>query len=156
MLSAYAIYIRDKNGNFRDRLVDITQLTLVEALNDIGSWSIKSTTPEQCPFQSGDGIVVFRNGDYYYSGVLTSIKETYDGYNELYTWTASGQNDLVYLEWRLIYPDPTTLDPNEAAYYTETAPLGIVVSHLIDKNIGPDAFPVRKLKFLTSVNLQDT
>ena len=156
MLSSYGIYIRSKNGGFRDRLTDVTSLSIVEALNDVGSWRIKSTTPGKCPFQAGDGIVVYKNGEYYYSGMMTSIEETYDGYNGLYNWTASGQNDLVYLEWRVAYPDPATLNTTIDAYYTDTDSLGMVIKNLIEKNMGSQAIDARKLSIFDEVQVLDT
>ena len=155
MLNQYAIYIRNNAGTFRDRLTDVTELSIVEAYNDVGSWSVKSTTAATCPFRGGDGIVIYRNGAYYYSGVLTEVKETYDGYSGLYTWTASGQNELTYLARRIVYPNPASLNPNAGTYYTDSGTLGAVVKRLIDKNIGPDAVTERKLGFLDEVEIQD-
>ncbi len=155
MLNQYAIYIRNNAGTFRDRLTDVTELSIVEAYNDVGSWSVKSTTAGTCPFRAGDGIVIYRNGAYYYSGVLTEVKETYDGYTGLYTWTASGQNELVYLARRIVYPNPASLNPNAGTYYTDSGTLGAVVKNLIDKNIGPDAVTERQLAFLDEVEIQD-
>ncbi len=144
MYSDYAIYIRDREGNFRDRIVNIESLDIIESLNDPGSWTIKSTTPERCPFMAGDGIVVYKNGQYYYSGVLKKISENYDGYDEQYKWTASGASDLEYLKRRIVYVDPETGSTTEDAYYTATGPFGNVIKDLIDKNLGPLAMKVRR------------
>ena len=62
MFSDYAIYIRDRSGTFRDRIMNVTSVDIIETLNESGTWTIKSTTPEPCPFRSGDGIVLYKNG----------------------------------------------------------------------------------------------
>lgn len=151
MYSDYAIYIRDKEGNFRDRLVNIESLDIIESLNDPGTWTIKSTTPERCPFTAGDGIVVYKNGKYYYSGVLKKISENYDGYDAQYKWTASGASDLEFLKRRIVYVDPETGSTTENAYYTATGTLGNVIKDLIDRNLGPLAMEPRREPFVAEI-----
>ena len=148
MLGNYTIYIRDKNGYFRDRLTDITTLQIIEKVNDVGSWSIKSKTKEKCPFRAGDGIVVYKKGRYYYSGVLTSIREDYSGYDLLYEWTASGASDLMFLQWRICYPDPITLDLDTVSHYTDSGFVGSVSQRIIDLNVGISAHGERQVPFL--------
>ena len=151
MLSDFAIYIRDINGSFRDRLIDITSVSIIEVLNDVGSWTIKSTTTERCPFQIGEGIVVYRNGEYYYSGQLTKIAEEYDGYSELYTWTVQGRSDLDYLNRRVCYPDPATGDTTTVSHYTDSGFLADVIERLINKNLGTEALSERREVLYSSV-----
>jgi len=144
MFSDYAIYIRGKDGYFRDRLVDIESVHIIEMLNDPGSWTINSTTPEPCPFVAGDGIVVYKNGKYYYSGLLKKVSEEYDGYDHMYKWSAQGASDLEFLNRRICYVDTETGSTTEEAYYTDSGSLGAVVKRLIDRNIGPDAMRIRR------------
>lgn len=144
MFSEYAIYIRNKDGLFRDRLVDIGSVDIIETLNNVGSWTIKSTTPEPCPFTSGDGIVIYKNGKYYYSGLLKKISEDYDGYDHTYKWTAQGTSDLEFLNRRICYVDPETGSTTQNAYYTDSGYFGAVIKRLIDRNIGPDAMAERQ------------
>ena len=144
MFSDYAIYIRSKDGKFRDRLVNVESVDIIEMLNDPGSWTIESTTPEPCPFVSGDGIVVYKNGKYYYSGLLKKIIESYDGYDHMYKWTAQGASDLEFLNRRICYVDPATGSTTVDAYYTDSGAFGLVIKHLIDRNIGPDAMIERQ------------
>ena len=155
MISSYSVYIRSKDGTYRDRLLAISSMSFLETLNDVGSWTIKSTTPDQCPFTAGDGIVVYRNGTYYYSGVLTNIRETYDGFSGLYDWTASGQSDLAFLSWRVAYPDPVTLETDQVSHYEDSGNLAHVIKRLVDKNLGPDAHNTRIMEIIDPVAIGD-
>lgn len=144
MYSDYAIYIRDKNGKFRDRLVNVESVDIIEMLNSSGSWTIKSTTPERCPFVAGDGIVVYKNGQYYYSGILKKISESYSGYDHMYRWTAQGASDLDFLNRRVCYVDWESGSTDENAYYEDSGYYGAVIKRLIDRNIGPSAMKERR------------
>ena len=140
MYSDYAIYIRNKDGSFRDRLIDVASVNIIETLNNIGSWTIKSKTPERCPFMVGDGIVIYKDGDYYYSGPAGRISETYDGIDDIYEWTVQGVSDLDYLNRRVCYPDPETGDTSEIAYYTDS---GFLVSLSIVWHIVPSSMSIQ-------------
>lgn len=153
MFSDYAIYIRNKEGKFYDRLVNVKSVDIIERLNDPGTWTIKSTTPERCPFSAGDGIVVYKNGQYYYSGVLKKVSESYSGYDHQYTWTAQGAGDLEFLNRRICYVDPETGATDVNDYYEDTDYYGAVIKHLIDRNIGPDAMKDRREPFITETPL---
>ena len=151
MYSDYAIYIRNKDGSFRNRLINVSSVNIIETLNDIGSWTIKSITPERCPFMVGDGIVIYKNGDYYYSGLVGKISETYNGIDDVYEWTVQGVSDLVYLNYRVCYPDPTTGETSETAYYTDSGLLADVISRLIQRNMGDYAMASRREPLFSSV-----
>lgn len=156
MFADYAIYIRGKDGVFRDRLIDVTEVDIVEKLNDVGSWSIKSKTTERCPFRAGDGIVIYKNGNYYYSGVLKKISEQYNAYDGSYTWTASGANDLEFLKRRICYVDPETGDTTTEAYYEDSGTIGEVIKRLIDKNLGVLAMTERQEPIIAETPLFET
>ena len=151
MYADYAIYIRNKDGSFRDRLIDVASVNIIETLNNIGSWTIKSKTPERCPFVVGDGIVIYKNGDYYYSGPVKKISEKYNGITDVYEWTVQGVNDLDYLNRRVCYPDPSTGDTSEIAYYTDSGTLSKVIERLIVKNMGTLALVSRREPLFDSV-----
>jgi len=144
MFSEFNFYIRDVSGKIINRLINVESADIIERLNDPGSWTLKSRTKEQCPFTEGNGIIVTKNGEAYYSGVFTELREEYDAYSRLYTWTAKGAGDLDYLTRRVCYPDPATGSTTTDAYYEDSGSLGEVVARIIDKNLGVDAMLVRK------------
>ena len=144
MFSEYNIYIRNKDGKFTNNLNAVESVDIIERINDPGSWTIRSRTKEQCPFSEGDGIVITRNGECYYSGVMQKMTEEYDAYSRLYTWTAKGAGDLDFLNRRLCYPDPSTGLTTRVSHYEDTGSLGAVIKRLIDKNLGIDAMDSRR------------
>lgn len=151
MYSDYAIYIRNKDGSFRDRLIDVASVNIIEVLNDIGSWTIKSRTPERCPIMIGDGLVIYKEGDYYYSGPVRKISETYNGIDDVYEWTVQGVSDLDYLNRRVCYPDPNTGQTSEIAYYMDSGLLSEVITRLVNKNMGILAMVSRREPLFSSV-----
>ena len=62
MQAKYGILIRGLNGQLLARVTDYTSLSILDTLNDVGSWNLQSTSQESCPFQTGDGIIVVRDG----------------------------------------------------------------------------------------------
>ena len=155
MLGQYVTYVRDRNGVFKHRLNDVTSVKLLEKVNDVGSWTIASTTPGREPFEPGDGIVMIKNGSVYFSGVMNKMTSDYDGYNRLYKWTVYGQNDLAYLSRRVCHPDPVNLTTDENSHYTDSGTLGNVLARLIDKNAGVSANPTRQIPFLEATVIKD-
>lgn len=155
MFTKYAVHIRNRNGDYINRLTDIETLEITEVLNDPGSWSISSKTPYICPFNAGDGIVVSRDGELFYSGVLKEITEEYDAYERLYTWKVSGASDLDFLTRRVCYPDPSTGLTTTVSHYEDSGTLAEVVKRLIDKNLGPEALPVRQEQLVKSSVIGD-
>ena len=155
MDNVYTVFLRGKNGKPKQRMFDISSLDIVEKLNDSGSWVIKSKTADRCPFQAGDGIIVFCKGDYYYSGVLKKIEETFDGWSGLYEWTASGASDLDYLTRRVVYPDPVEGHTDQSGYYIDTGLISEVVKRLIDKNLGIEAMDSRVEPMIEGTRIDD-
>lgn len=144
MFTKYAVHIRNRNGEYTSRLIDVETIEITEVLNDPGSWSISSRTPYICPFRAGDGIVVSRDGEFFYSGVLKEITEEYDAFDKMYTWKASGASDLDFLTRRVCYPDPSTGLTTAVSHYEDFGTIAEVVKRLIDKNLGPEAMPIRQ------------
>lgn len=144
MIGDYVIFQRDRTGALKKRLIDVSSVDILEKVNDVGSWNIKSVTDYACPFAEGDGIIIFRDGRYCFSGFMLSATETYDSYTDLYTWEVSGVSDLAYLNRRVCYPDPEGGDTTAVGYYTDSGRIADVVKRLIDKNVGISALPERR------------
>ena len=143
MQATYGIMIRAKDGTLKSRVNDFVSLDILDTLNDVGSWSMKSMTAHPCPFESGDGIIVIRDNAYFFSGIVTQIQDTMDARTGLYSWQVQGTNDLGYLARRICYTDPDTGSTETAGHYTDTGKLSTVVETLIAKNLGQDALEDR-------------
>ena len=148
MFNDFNFYIRNRDGSLKYQINAIETANIIERVNDPGSWALRSRTKEQCHFDEGDGIIITKNGEFYYSGVLKDLQEEYDAYTGLYTWTAKGSGDLEFLTRRVCYPDPDTGAMDVVAYYEDTGLLGDVVKRVIDKNLGVDAMPSRQEQLL--------
>lgn len=144
MQGKHAVYIRAKDGALVNRINDFISLHILMTLNNVGSWSISSTTAEKCPFSAGDGIIDVRDGKYFYGGVVTQISDVFDATTGLYNWKVSGKNDLEYLKRRLCYVDPASGSTSGTKYYTASGDLLSVVHNLISRNIGENAMTDRR------------
>ena len=144
MQANYGIMIRAKDGTLKARVNDFVSIDILDTLNDVGSWSMKSVTAQACPFESGDGIIVIRDNAYFFSGIVTQIQDTMDARTGLYSWQVQGTNDLGFLARRICYTDPDTGSTTTAGHYTDTGKLSTVVETLISKNIGADALAERQ------------
>ena len=148
MQAKYGILIRGLNGQLLARVTDYTSLSILDTLNDVGSWNLQSTSQESCPFQTGDGIIVVRDGHYFYSGIVTQIQNTMDAKTGLFSWEVQGVNDLGFLRRRICFVDPATGRTDEYDHYEDSGNLSDVVERLISKNIGPDAMAERRAEIV--------
>ena len=73
MQGKYAVFIRSKDGTLTGRINEYIRLHIIMTLNDPGGWDMNSLSQQKCPFAPGDGIIVVRNGAFFYGGVVTEI-----------------------------------------------------------------------------------
>lgn len=144
MQREYTIFIREKDGTQGQRLNDYVSLNIVDTLNDLAKWTLKSKAQAECPFSAGQGISVYRDGDYIFGGVATEITDTLDATTGLHDWQVNGSGDLEYLRRRICYVDPQTGNPQGAGHYTDTGKLSDVVETLISLNLGASALADRQ------------
>ena len=144
MQGKYGVFVRGSDGTLLSRVNDFVSLSIIDTLNDIGSWTISSTSTTSCPFEPGNGVVIVRNNKFFYSGIVTQIQDTLDARTGLYTWQVQGVNDLGYLARRVCFVDPETGGTTVYDHYRDTGVLSVVVERLISKNIGNDAMPERR------------
>ena len=144
MQGKYGIFIRNRNGEIIYRVSDFSSLRILATLNDVGSWQMSSRTITPCPFEPGMGIIVVRNSDFLYGGIVERIQDKLDAKTKLYSWSVSGVGDLGYLARRICYVDPVTGLTTTKNYYTDSDRLSTVVKNLIEKNVGVNALEERK------------
>ena len=154
MQGKYGILVRAIDGEIIDRVNDFTSLRILMTLNQAGSWSISSRTTEPCPFDTGMGIVVVRNGDFLYGGYAEKIQDTLDVETGLYKWQVNGSGDLGYLGRRICYVDPSTGSTTTYDHYNDSGVLSDVVMRLINRNLGQDALEDRREPIITSVEAE--
>ena len=150
MQAKYGVFARTMEGTLIERISDFVTLRILMTLNDVGSWSIKSRTKEPCPFEPGMGIVVVRDSEFLYGGIVEKIQDTLDAKTSLYTWEVSGVGDLGYLNRRVCYVDPITGSTTNAGHYTDSGELSSVINRLIDRNVGENALESRREPIIRS------
>lgn len=150
MQAKYGVFTRGMEGTLIERVSDFVTLHILMTLNDVGSWSIKSRTKEPCPFEPGMGIIVVRDSEFLYGGIVEKIQDVLDAKTSLYTWEVSGVGDLGYLNRRVCYVDPITGSTTTAGHYTDSGELSSVINRLIDRNVGENAMESRRESFIRS------
>lgn len=157
MKPKYQIMIRNLIGTFVGVLFDFVSLSITEEENDVGGWSLKSVTKDECPFKPEYGIVVYRNDDVVYSGIVTKISSSYNKNTKSWSWTVNGKGELEYLRHRVIYPPYSTQDNRYTTRYrkytTNVDTIEGVIVSLINTNngytiisgAGFDVYPTTKI-----------
>lgn len=149
MQAEYGIFIRAKDGELIGRVTDYTSLHILDTLNDVGSWNIQSRTQSPCPFEPGTGIIVVRNSEFLYGGILEKIQDTLDAKTGLYTWYVSGIGDLGYLNRRICHVSPMTGSTTVYSHYVDNGKIAKVIENLIQRNLGIEALPERVESIVT-------
>lgn len=104
MTAHYGIKVRDDFGTIVHYIDDFISLDITDIKNDAGSWTLKNHTIEQHPFEIGYGIIVYRNGAVYYSGIVEKVESSYNMETKTWEWTATGKGDISLLQWRVVFP----------------------------------------------------
>ena len=150
MQAKYGVFARTMDGTLIERISDFITLRILMTLNGVGSWSIKSRTKEPCPFEPGMGIIVVRDSEFLYGGIVEKIQDVLDAKTSLYTWEVSGVGDLGYLNRRVCYVDPITGSTTTAGHYSDSGELSNVINRLIDRNVGENALESRREPIIKS------
>lgn len=152
MQAHYTVFVRRLDGTLQISVPDYVSLNIIDTLNDVGNWSLRSTTLTQCPFKTGDGIIIARDGEYFFSGIATQIQDELDAKTGLFTWEVQGVNDLGFLRRRICFVDPATGRTDQYHHYQDNGYLSDVVERLISRNIGEDALEERRAEIVEAYN----
>lgn len=104
MTARYEIQVRNEDGNIIAYIDDFISLDITDVKNDVGSWTLKTHTVEQHPFELGFGIIIYRNGELYFSGPVEKVESTFNMKTRTWEWTATGKSDIALFQWRAIFP----------------------------------------------------
>ena len=108
MLVTYDIYRRNSKTGIRDYLIqDFSSLSLNLNYKKRSKFSLKGKTISgKCPLKLGDCISIFRNQKVLFSGVVTELEvNCSDVAVNTISWTASGEDDTIIFDWRIILTD---------------------------------------------------
>lgn len=138
-MATYRIYIRDADRRRVAEVEDYQQLDLVLRYNAVSSWVLELPADGDPAglLAWGGGIVVTRDGSTLLSGPVTRFERQWDARtNRL---TASGPDDLVWLDRRSALPVPAGPPYTSQAHDVRTGPAETVIKQYVDYNAGPSA-----------------
>ena len=142
-MTVYTVYRREKDGRRKEIIERFNQFAATMRHNEAGSWSLSGTEISGfSPFQTGDGVIVYRDDEVFLSGFIKTITEDIDETFEdghLTRWTVDGYDDNGLLSLRSIFPDPASLDITAASHQTITDAAGNAILTFIRTQAGTDA-----------------
>lgn len=121
-------------------------MTVVLNRSGVGTWTLDASAeqPAVSRVRDGWGVIAVEDGQVVFSGPIEKRVIEQDSTRTV-TW--SGKTDMVVLEDRVTYPDPTNAAGSQTkGYYTDSGPAGEVISRLVDRNCGPGALTARRTR----------
>lgn len=106
----YEIYQKTASGAQGNIIDEFVSFEAILRYKSIGKWTLKSSGRELCPLAPNSGIVVHRDGEVIFSGMVEQIEEDKDVTTGVVNWTVTGEEDTTLLKRRVIVPDPAGLD----------------------------------------------
>ena len=111
----YTIYKRDSEGKRGIPVDKFTLLKIEQRWTEPSKWSLDSTGLSRIPIAIGDGIIIYRNGTWFFSGIVEAASEHCNEAEQgIITWHAEGRDMTSLLERRLALPDPVGLQFDES------------------------------------------
>ena len=156
-MEATDLIIEIRNSNFErvGQLLpkDITDLTIVAKVNDVGSWKI--TLPANHHLVDalrtpGSGIIVNGPEGVIISGPSVTAKNILNIESPEGVWEIEGKDDSIILYENVAYPTPANAADNQTiAYDTRIDNAETLMKEYVNYNIGPLASTARKIPNLT-------
>ena len=149
----YEIYQRDQDGNQGEILSAFSRFSATLRFNEVGKWTLSGSTTGFCPLSDQDGIIVYRDGIAFYSGIVTSVIEDVDESFEdgqVVSWTVDGLDDNALLARRILIPDPIGLDLAAASHQTIQDYSGNAIQRYVHTQAGTGAHTSRRVPNLTA------
>lgn len=157
----YKVEIRGQDLELLGEIGDYTKLNMILRFNDVSKYTIEiPLTSPSIPIIKSQlargggraGIIVTRNGTRILTGPFLNVEENgeFDQFgNNVGTLTIEGADDNFYLLKKLAVPKNTAGEYREMYngedYSVQTGSAETVMKWYVDKNIGPSAYPTRKL-----------
>ena len=159
MIVTYDIYKRRTSDGKRYELIqDYESLSITLNWKKRSKFSIDGKAVKKAPINIGEYIVVFRNSQFIFEGLVQEVEvECEDVVSETIEWTASGEDDGVIFDWRVILTDTDTshslsnLTFDNDAYDKAEGYAYDRMSHYI-RNCYKDTFNARKISGLSADN----
>ena len=144
MNGEYRVYKRDAQGIQSDLISDFTGLELTLKWGDVSKWTLDGVTVGTVPLAAGDGIVIYRNGEYLLGGIANEVSVSCsDPDVGVKQWTATGEDDTSQFARRMVLADPKTYSFGGDAYDTLEGEADVRMLHYISNAGGEGTNPER-------------
>lgn len=151
MNGEYQIFKRNRETGIRDTLIErFTGFSITLNWGEVSKFSIDGKTAGTVELEPGDGIVFYRNGELFFSGIIDQVEiNCEDAGTGLKSWSADGCEDSIVFSRYIAFADP--LEITFAADIVDKVS-GYAWNRLlyyIRRNMGADALSYRKIGGLT-------
>ena len=151
MNGQYIIYRRDRATGIRDTIVErFTSFSITLHWGELSKFSMKGKTIGEVEVQPGDGIVFYRNREYFFSGIVSTVTiKCSDVASGLKEWSAEGYEDSVIFSNWLAFADPESITFNDGIVDKCEDYAWNRLLYYIRRNMGADALTDREISGLT-------
>lgn len=151
MNGQYMIYRRNRTTGIRESLLErYTEFSLILNWGEVSKFSISGSTVGDVELQPGDGLVWYRNGVLFFSGIVDQVEVSCENVADgLKSWTADGYEDSVIFSRWLAFADPTDITFAEGVVDKCGDYAWNRMLHYIRRNMGADALSGRQIDGLT-------
>ena len=107
MIITYDIYKRNPKTGIRTELIqEYETLSITLNWSKRSKFTITGKAMRYCPLTTGDYVVIFRNSELIFEGLVHEANVTCNDISaETLDWTVSGEDDSVIFDWRIILTD---------------------------------------------------
>jgi len=151
MNGSYTIFRRNRTTGIREELVQrYTDFTINLNWGEISKFQITGAGIDIDDIQPGDGLIWYRNGVVFFSGIVDQVEITCsDVAASFKTWTATGFEDSIIFARYLVYADPVTVTFAEGVVDKLTNYADARQIYYIWRNMGAGALAGRQISGLT-------
>lgn len=119
MNSEYYIRVVEYDGTFKSEIKDFQSLYILDTINDLGSWKLRSSSYEKCPIDASDYVYIFKGDMVIYFGVVTKITNEYILNEKSWHWEVTGTSFIGLLKYRTIFPSDVHTRKINNIYYPD-------------------------------------
>lgn len=141
--NTYELFLRDEEKRIIAQLEAFTSFICIHRYNLAGTWVMTGGTDTLATLSKNMGIVVRRNGEDFFSGVVGEFEDE-NGID----MSTNGYSDEDHLAGSLAYPVPAGA-PYTVDYDVRTGIAETIIKQYVNLNAGPGASPSRQISGLT-------
>lgn len=142
-MANYRIFTRNPDLAKDAEITNFASLEYISRFNQPGAWKMSGFG--QSPFNLRQGIIIERDGQTVFTGIVRQAFKRMDADNFIrQSWTYSGVDDLARIAERMAHPDPANLTITAQAYDVRTGPAETVILNYVDANCGLSAHISRR------------